>query len=262
MKTAIEWITPEIARALLLSNSGNRALRDSHVRRLAQAMRDGQWQLTHQGIAINTNGVVADGQHRLQAVIESSVAVQMMVTRGVPADCFMAMDSGITRTISDQTGIPRWESEVARFMIENAAGKSFTHAGNVKVLVEMLRPTMDVLFKIPNRNASVFGGASYKAAAAYWIEHGHADHVVDVLSALCSAKTDSRHAIVRTLLEGKLKNRYADKRNGGTRQKLLFAEAMYSLNPVYAGNKRLTVSTAMSDSAFEKLKNYIGPIFK
>lgn len=51
----------------------------------ARTMRAGQWMLTHQGIAIDTNGELIDGVHRLLAIVQSGVPVQMLVTRGVTA---------------------------------------------------------------------------------------------------------------------------------------------------------------------------------
>jgi len=36
-------------------------------RGFAEAMRRGEWMVTHQGIAFDTQGVLVDGQHRLAA---------------------------------------------------------------------------------------------------------------------------------------------------------------------------------------------------
>ncbi len=66
MKTAIETITPEIAKALLVGNYCNRAIRKSRVEQLTNDIKVGRWQVTHQGIAIAENGRLLDGQHHFR----------------------------------------------------------------------------------------------------------------------------------------------------------------------------------------------------
>jgi hypothetical protein len=65
-------------------------------------LRDGSWQVTHQGIAIDTEGNLLDGQHRLYAVIESGVSVSMTVSRGVDIDTRSVVDCGATRVSHDR----------------------------------------------------------------------------------------------------------------------------------------------------------------
>jgi hypothetical protein len=87
MKTTIESITPAMARTLLerhLKPDRQRPMSESVVESYARAMRAGHWILTHQGIAIDDEGELVDGQHRLSAVAISGVTVKMMVTRDIP----------------------------------------------------------------------------------------------------------------------------------------------------------------------------------
>ena len=98
VSTTRELITPEVAHLYLQSNTANRPLSESNIRLLAAAIRRGEWQLTHQGIAFDQDGVLLDGQHRLLAVVESGVAVEMMVTRGLSSESFAAMDINRRRT--------------------------------------------------------------------------------------------------------------------------------------------------------------------
>jgi hypothetical protein len=65
-------------------------------------MQRGQWQLTHQGVAFDVNGILIDGQHRLSAVVQSNCIVPMMVTMNAPSVSFEALDCGIGRTIGDR----------------------------------------------------------------------------------------------------------------------------------------------------------------
>lgn len=100
MRMEVETVTPAMAEAWLASAAGlpQRHLTPGRVRQFASAMTRGQWRVTHQGIAIDPDGVLIDGQHRLSAVVLSGVTVQMMVAYDVPRETFDAFDTGQART--------------------------------------------------------------------------------------------------------------------------------------------------------------------
>ena len=79
MRSRVQTITPERASQLLAANTTNRPVSKAVVRSFAQAMRRGEWMVTHQGIAFDTRGVLVDGQHRLAAIIEADVPVELTV---------------------------------------------------------------------------------------------------------------------------------------------------------------------------------------
>lgn len=101
MRTSVETITPSDATEMLKHNHSNRPVRGTYVKRLASAMRRGEWCVSHQGIAFSTDGTLLDGQHRLMAVVDSGVTCQMMVSRDVHPDAFRVMDQGARRSIAD-----------------------------------------------------------------------------------------------------------------------------------------------------------------
>ena len=74
VRSRVQKISPEKAAEMLAANTANRPLSRSTVQAFAEAMRRGDWLVTHQGIAVDTNGVLVDGQHRLAAVIEARAA--------------------------------------------------------------------------------------------------------------------------------------------------------------------------------------------
>lgn len=102
MKTTIETISPERARRYLASNTSNRAVRAAWVQRLAGMIRDGQWKLTHQGIAFDPAGRLIDGQHRLLAIVAANKPAQLMVAREVEEDSYRHIDGGAPRTFADR----------------------------------------------------------------------------------------------------------------------------------------------------------------
>lgn len=104
MKTEMIAVTPEIAAEWLSRNGRkNRSLSRQRVDTFARAMAQGDWKLTHQGIAFDDAGNLTDGQHRLKAIAESGKTIEMMVTRGV--NDFEVIDSGRPRSHADVLGI-------------------------------------------------------------------------------------------------------------------------------------------------------------
>lgn len=96
-------VTPEQAEKWLQSAHNvmsQRALTQRRVSTFASAMTRGQWRVTHQSIAIDPEGVLIDGQHRLSAVVVARVPVRMSVAFDVPRDSFDVVDTGTARTAS------------------------------------------------------------------------------------------------------------------------------------------------------------------
>lgn len=105
MRSRVQTITPAKAADMLAANTTNRPLAKSTVRAFAEAMGRGDWLITHQGIAFDSNGVLVDGQHRLAAIIEADVPVDVTVFTEVEPDTFDVLDTGKRRTASDVLAI-------------------------------------------------------------------------------------------------------------------------------------------------------------
>jgi hypothetical protein len=105
MRSRVQWITPAKAEEMLEANTTNRPLSRSVVKSFAEAMARGDWMVTHQGIAFDVNGQLVDGQHRLAAVIESDLAVEMTVFTEVEEGTFDVLDTGRRRNAADVLAI-------------------------------------------------------------------------------------------------------------------------------------------------------------
>lgn len=97
----LEWVTPEMAAEWLQRNENNRSFRPALADRYARDMCNGDWHLTGEPIQFASNGRLIDGQHRLEGVKRSGVAVRMFVTRGLPDTAQQFIDQGVSRTASD-----------------------------------------------------------------------------------------------------------------------------------------------------------------
>lgn len=105
MRSRAVKISPTRAAEMLEANSSNRPLSRPVVRALADAMQRGDWMVTHQGIAFDTNGVLVDGQHRLAAIIEADIPVEITVFTDVEPGTFDVLDTGKRRNASDVLAI-------------------------------------------------------------------------------------------------------------------------------------------------------------
>lgn len=104
----IETIDPSLAKVLLEANVRNRPISAPHVKSLARDMMAGKWRLTHQGIALDRDGRLVDGQHRLNAIVESQTVQKMVVTYNVDPEAFHNVDIGFQpRSIAQIAGLLR-----------------------------------------------------------------------------------------------------------------------------------------------------------
>lgn len=104
MESKVMTITPEMAKKwLILNDPKNRKLNLEAVRSYARVMRGGGWNLTHQGIAFDTDGILIDGQTRLNAIVQANVPVDMLVTYGVERHegSAFTIDTGRIRTTNN-----------------------------------------------------------------------------------------------------------------------------------------------------------------
>lgn len=95
-------MTPEWASSILASqNNQNRRIRPNAVKKIAAAITSGDWKVTHQGIAIDRNGQLQDGQHRLNAIVAAGISVDVLLTTGCDPSSFDVLDCGVNRTAAD-----------------------------------------------------------------------------------------------------------------------------------------------------------------
>jgi hypothetical protein len=118
MRSEVIEITPKMAKEFLAKNTSNRNKSADLVRRYALDMKNGKWSTTHQGIGVFKDGVLADGQHRLEAIIFSGCTVPMMVTFDIERECGTDIDQHRQRKTHDAIkigGLSDWvgKDEVA-----------------------------------------------------------------------------------------------------------------------------------------------------
>ena len=121
-------ITPQIAREWLDStdHSIQRRLNWPHVMYLAKEMASGNWDMNGQPIQIDTAGNVVNGQHRLNACIESQCSFTSLVVYGVETKAIHTIDAGQkTRGLNDVLSIT---FPALKYANETAAAIKFVYA--------------------------------------------------------------------------------------------------------------------------------------
>lgn len=92
-------ITPAMAEKWLKNYNNVRPVTWGQVESFANDMREGNWKITHQGIAFDELGNLVDGGHRLLAIVRAGVDVTMMVTTVSGIDIKDPIDRGRPRSL-------------------------------------------------------------------------------------------------------------------------------------------------------------------
>lgn len=94
-------ITPETATEWLSDRWGEqRGVRIGHVNRLAADMEAGRFKVSPDAI-LRIKGKLANGQHRLTAVVQSGKPQTFLVLESNDEELYKVIDAGLRRTVSD-----------------------------------------------------------------------------------------------------------------------------------------------------------------
>ena len=120
-------VTPALASEWLKKNNKNRPLAAEKVLKFARIIDKGEWKLTHQGVAIDEDGIILDGQHRLAAVVKSGKSVYMQVSINAARNTFDCIDQSPKRTTAQvfaSLKIPSASSKAAMVRVAILLGEN------------------------------------------------------------------------------------------------------------------------------------------
>ena len=98
---SMERVTPAIAEKWLAKNTHNRKINSRVVDAMVRDLESGNWMENGSTITFSSDGVLLDGQHRLTAVSESGVSINVIVVRGIATSAQHTMDTGAKRTLAN-----------------------------------------------------------------------------------------------------------------------------------------------------------------
>jgi len=170
--TKTEKVSPSRARKLLATMvHNNRPVDLRRVKRYVKKMLEGTWRSTSQGLIIDWFGRLGNGQHRLLAVIESGVTIEIDITYGEDPENFLIWDKHKQRTLTDDFFIAEIE--------------------HPKESARMYRVYLDLLETTPKRFVALGHrrGVSHEDALTWCRQNEHARlHVIEK----CKAKEARR----------------------------------------------------------------------
>jgi hypothetical protein len=94
-------VSPGLAAEILRHNPDNRYLRPMKVDHFVADMAGGRWVENGEPIIISSDGLLNDGQHRMQAVIEANRSIPFLVVFGVSRESRITVDQGTARGAAD-----------------------------------------------------------------------------------------------------------------------------------------------------------------
>ena len=138
VKCELMRITPSTANEWLSDKWGEqRNVRTSHVKRLANDMRNGLFKIGPDAI-LRIKGKLANGQHRLNAVAESGIAQTFLVMESDDEELFKVIDAGVKRTVGDaligctySASIPAVARWVMAYELQSVSKTAFSGASAV-----------------------------------------------------------------------------------------------------------------------------------
>jgi hypothetical protein len=105
LRVSVRRFHPVEAMSLLADRRNPRRIKPRQVHELAEALRRGEGHLTWDAIVIEPDGTLGpNGQHRLEAIVESGVSMDLVVLEGLPEPDVSASDRGAIRTIGEILG--------------------------------------------------------------------------------------------------------------------------------------------------------------
>ena len=173
MSLAIETITPEMAKEMLLLNENNRKLRPSRVAQYADDMARGAWLITGEPIILNGTTLL-NGQHRLAACVSANVPFTTAVFRGASTEVYRVLDSGLPRSAADvlnHEGVTSSNvTAAAARLVLGYEGNAITGGDALSVIASRQHIADEVLghrgeYEIANRHAYTASKSGFKGSA-------------------------------------------------------------------------------------------------
>lgn len=179
-KCEIVTLTQPLVDWLLSINTSNRKVKTTVVRRYAEEIRRGEWEVTSQGIGVSNDGVTLDGQHRLLALRECGYPpTQSVLVWGLRKEAQLKVDTHTKRSISDLMSLAvnvtineRLASALRIVNLAVAGSQNFTEVVSISDLVETYEDVRDIVSGagFPTAANGVTGG--FIAACIYAAQNG------------------------------------------------------------------------------------------
>src|SRR5215471_14913951 len=101
----VAYITADVAKIMLKRKNTNRSLKLTQLNRIKRAIELDRWELNGETIIFDQDGRLIEGQHRLQAVVDTGNPILTLIVHGIDRERFKTMGQSSKRTAGDILGI-------------------------------------------------------------------------------------------------------------------------------------------------------------
>jgi hypothetical protein len=236
--TEIQHVSPAMAGEYLKRNTSNRDLLPNNVKRFEEQLRTGAFILTHQGIAFDKSGRLADGQHRLHAIVNTGITAPMSVTFGLDEAAFAVMDQGVKRSAANILNCDKKVSELvtlAMRITENTKNTTLASHIDLQAMFTKVGPAAQELLESCSQTASYFSSAPVRLGAVIRVLAGDdKEYVHDLYAKLVRAEISELPNIASVWMTQHIKKRI----KGNERMDAL-ARALYCFDKTKRNSGRI-----------------------
>jgi len=104
-KSRWEMITPRLAAQYFEARDANRAFSEVLAKKYAADIRGSRWDDNGETVKFAVGGRLIDGQHRMAAIVETGVTLELLVVRGLAPATILTIDAGKARTYGNHLQI-------------------------------------------------------------------------------------------------------------------------------------------------------------
>jgi hypothetical protein len=265
VETKLVRMTPDLAKKYLENNTSNRPLRANGVTYIAGIIERGEWEVTHQGVAIDENGLFIDGQHRLHGIIKAGIAVDILVTTGISKKSYGVIDSQLPRNLSDKSQINKKAIEVLSFLMNSFESIPRPTAQQAIDRYIFLEPLILAQQHRCSANVRILSSAGFRAAAVInMIGSKDATFTLEAYYNLVSGNVTnlsrSGESLMKQIIKGTLiRDNIGSRISGNQAQKSVFTKAYFIFNEKNKNKTLLSIkdSSALLEEAKNKYLNFI-----
>ena len=210
-------VSPQLASWLLGRSMGNTVrtgtgIRPEWLRTLQGIIARDEWQASHQGGALDWNGILFDGHHRLTAISLQEKTLPMWFMIGCNPSVNMVTDQGAVRSTADVLGMDKKKAEVLRlaaFLFRGIKKPTPAQVAEMALCAPLVEAHEALLDACP-RSVRFFSSTPMRLAACLRImSASSSDYVMAQYRALVlcdyNAMSNSAKSLARQAYEGKVR---------------------------------------------------------
>lgn len=174
-------INPIQAREIARTAAPNRHTVPIRVKLIEEIIEDGNWVMTHQGIAFGAGEYenrLVDGLHRITAIGNCTRTVPVMATWGLPMSALKGVDLGKPRTVADIVNVTekvpyrvtKVMEAVARSMVQDFTGSAQDRVSAANLQSVILQHIEALEFTRVNSGGSILACVQGPVARAWYTE--------------------------------------------------------------------------------------------